>query len=70
FDLNLTKEVCDRVSIPVIASGGVGEPKHILDAFTEADADAALAASIFHFNEHPINKVKAYLKENNVNVRI
>ena len=70
YDLELTKAINDAVDIPVIASGGVGEPKDILDAFTVSDASAALAASIFHFNEYPIVEVKHYLKENGVNVRL
>lgn len=70
YDLELTKAINDAVDIPVIASGGVGEPKDILDAFTVSDASAALAASIFHFNEYPIAEVKHYLKENGVNVRL
>lgn len=70
YDLELTKAINDAVDIPVIASGGVGEPKHILDAFKVSDASAALAASIFHFNEYPISDVKQYLAKNGVNVRL
>jgi imidazole glycerol-phosphate synthase subunit HisF len=70
YDLGLTKMVSESVSIPVIASGGVGEPRHILEAFTVGCADAALAASIFHYNEYPIPEVKKYLKENGVAVRV
>ena len=70
YDLELTRLISESVSIPVIASGGVGEPKHMLEAFTKGKADAALAASIFHFNEYPIPKVKEYLKRNGINVRI
>jgi len=70
FDLELTKLISENLSIPVIASGGVGEPKHILEAFTKGKADAALAASIFHFDEYSIPKVKEYLKENNIAVRL
>jgi imidazole glycerol-phosphate synthase subunit HisF len=70
YDLELTRLVSEAVGIPVIASGGVGEPRHILEAFTKGKADAALAASIFHFEEHPIGAVKAYLAENGVNVRL
>ena len=70
YDLELTKTINDAVDIPVIASGGVGTPKDILDAFEIADASAALAASIFHFNEYPVPVVKEYLKENGVNVRL
>lgn len=70
YDLLATKAVNDAVDIPLIASGGVGNPKHILDAFEIADVDAALAASIFHFNEYPVPVVKEYLNENGVSVRL
>ncbi len=70
FDLELTKLVSESVSIPVIASGGVGNPQHILEAFTKGKADAALAASIFHYGEYPIKTVKKYLKNNNISVRL
>ena len=69
YDLELTKAIVDAVDIPVIASGGVGEPKHIFEAFEIADADAALAASIFHFDEYPVPVVKEYLKEKGVNIK-
>ena len=70
YDLDLTKTISRNVSIPVIASGGVGNPKHIYEAFDNGEADAALAASIFHFDEYPIPEVKKYLKEKNIPVRI
>ncbi len=70
FDLELTRLISKSVSIPVIASGGVGEPKHMMEAFTKGKADAALAASIFHYDEYPIPVVKEYLRKNNVPVRI
>lgn len=60
----------DRLSIPVIASGGAGAKEHFLDVFTRGKADAALAASIFHFNEIPIPELKRYLSDNNVTVRL
>lgn len=60
----------DKLSIPIIASGGAGDYSHFHDVFTTGHADAALAASIFHFNEIPIDKLKHYLKERNINVRI
>lgn len=60
----------DKLSIPIIASGGAGDYSHFHDVFTIGHADAALAASIFHFNEIPIDKLKLYLKERNINVRI
>ncbi|MCL2156629.1 MAG: imidazole glycerol phosphate synthase subunit HisF [Methanobrevibacter sp.] len=70
YDLELTKAIVDAVDIPVIASGGVGKPEHILEAFKIADADAALAASIFHFDEYPVPEVKKYLKEKGLNVNL
>ena len=69
YDLVLTKAINDNVDIPVIASGGVGNPHHILEAFEVADASAALAASIFHFDEYPVPVVKKYLKEKGVPIR-
>ena len=60
----------DTLSIPVIASGGAGDYQHFYDVFTQGKADAALAASIFHFNEIPINELKEYLCKRNINVRI
>ncbi len=69
YDILLTNEVVNAVTIPVIASGGCGEPSHILDVLKKSNVDAALAASIFHYETHPVNKVKQYLKENGVPVR-
>lgn len=69
FDLALTKAVSEAVSIPVIASGGAGRPEHFAEAFTEGKADAALAASIFHYKETSVAEVKTYLKEKGVLVR-
>jgi cyclase len=62
-------ELTSKLSIPVIASGGAGEKHHFTEVFTRGNADAALAASIFHYNEIPVPELKAYLKENNVIVR-
>ena len=70
FDLDLTKAVCDSVNIPVIASGGAGKLEHFYDVFTKTGADAALAASIFHYNEIKISDVKKYLKERSIAVRL
>ncbi|OXS79386.1 imidazole glycerol phosphate synthase subunit HisF [Domibacillus enclensis] len=69
FDLALTKAVGDAVSVPVIASGGAGNAQHFLDVFTEAKADAALAASIFHYKETGVGEVKQFLRNAEVNVR-
>ena len=70
FDIPLTDAVAKRVRVPVIASGGCASPQHMLEVFEKTDASAALAASIFHFGEWNIRKVKTYLKERGVNVRI
>jgi len=70
FDIELTKAVAERVRIPVIASGGVGNPGHMLEVFQKTGAQAALAASIFHYNEYSILDVKKYLKKNGIHVRI
>ena len=69
FDVELTKAVSEAVNIPVIASGGCGKLEHFLEVFTEGKADAALAASIFHFKEYTIHEVKKYLRDNGVVVR-
>ncbi|WP_404468900.1 imidazole glycerol phosphate synthase subunit HisF [Sutcliffiella horikoshii] len=69
FNLALTKAVSSAVSVPVIASGGAGEASHFLNAFEEGAADAALAASIFHYKETSVKEVKSYLKEKGVQVR-
>ncbi len=63
------KELSNQLSIPVIASGGAGEKEHFMEVFEQGCADAALAASIFHYNEIPIPELKEYLKKNNVIVR-
>ncbi len=69
FAVELTRQVADRVTIPVIASGGAGAAEHFVPIFTEGQADAALAASIFHFGEIPIPALKAYLQTQNIPVR-
>jgi len=69
YDLALTRAVAEAVSIPVIASGGAGTMEHFLEAFTEGKADAALAASVFHFGEIAIPELKRYLKARGVPVR-
>jgi len=70
YDLALTRAVAEAVTIPVIASGGVGSLEHIYQGFTQGKADAALAASIFHFREYTIRQAKEYLKERGVPVRL
>jgi cyclase len=70
YDLPMTRAVAEAVHIPVVASGGCGTPEHMRLALTEGHADAALAASIFHYNEYPIPVTKKYLAERDVPVRI
>ncbi|MDH3976351.1 MAG: imidazole glycerol phosphate synthase subunit HisF [Deltaproteobacteria bacterium] len=70
FDIELTRTISDALAIPVIASGGVGNPEHIYDGFQRGKADAALAASIFHYGEYTVKEVKEYLKERDLPVRI
>jgi cyclase len=69
YDLELTRTVSERVNVPVIASGGAGKPEHFLEAFTDGKADAALAASVFHYNKYPVPVVKEYLRKEGVIVR-
>lgn len=70
YDLELTRTIAENVKIPVIASGGAGKLEHFYDALTEGRADAALAASLFHYKELEIRQVKEYLRERDVPVRI
>ncbi|SNZ02488.1 cyclase [Persephonella hydrogeniphila] len=70
YDISLTKAISEAVSIPVIASGGAGNKYHFYEAFSEGKADAALAASLFHFKELTIQEVKEFLKEKNIPVRL
>lgn len=70
YDLGLTAAVSGQVSIPVIASGGVGTLEHLYDGFVKGKADAVLAASIFHFRTYTIPQAKAYLRERGVPVRL
>lgn len=69
YDIPLTRTIAEEVNIPVIASGGCGTIEHIYDVFTQTDASAALAASIFHYNQHTVGEVKEYLKDMGVSVR-
>lgn len=70
YDIILTKEIVDSVHIPVIASGGCGKPDHMLEIFKKSNVDAALAASIFHYDTHGVVGVKQFLKDNSVSVRL
>ncbi len=69
FDLDLTRSISERVNVPVIASGGAGKPEHFLEAFTKGKADAALAASVFHYDKYPVAVVKDYLRKMGVTIR-
>ena len=69
YDIELTRAISERVNVPVIASGGAGVPKHLLEVFTKGKADAALAASIFHYDKYPIPVVKDYLRKMGVTMR-
>ena len=70
YDLELTRAIAENVSIPVIASGGAGTMAHFYEAFTEGKAEAALAASLFHFKEMEIRDLKSYLRDRGISVRL
>lgn len=70
YDIELTRTISENVSIPVIASGGAGALEHFYDAFHDGKADAALAASLFHFKELEVREVKQYLKDRGISVRL
>ncbi|UCF44878.1 MAG: imidazole glycerol phosphate synthase subunit HisF [Candidatus Bathyarchaeota archaeon] len=69
YDIELTRTISERVNVPVIASGGAGKPAHFLEVFTDGKADAALAASVFHYNKYPVPVVKEFLRKQGVIVR-
>ena len=70
YDLELTRTFSERLDVPIIASGGAGNPQHIIDAFRLGKADAALAASIFHYNEYPIEIVKKKCQNSGIPMRL
>ncbi|MDP4088846.1 MAG: HisA/HisF-related TIM barrel protein, partial [Bacillota bacterium] len=70
FDIKLTRAVSEAVNIPVIASGGCGKLAHFSEVFEKTGADAALAASLFHYKELTVSEVKEYLRESNIPVRL
>jgi cyclase len=70
YDIPLTRAISDAVEVPVIASGGAGNPQHMVEAVTEGRADAVLAASIFHYGTHRIRDCKRYMAANGVPVRL
>ena len=70
YDLPLTKAICDTVNIPVIASGGAGKVEDFYTVLSQTNADAALAASVFHYRELTVSDVKQYLHQQKVEVRL
>ncbi|MBN2861477.1 MAG: imidazole glycerol phosphate synthase subunit HisF [Sphaerochaetaceae bacterium] len=70
FDLDITRQISDALTIPLIASGGAGTKEHFVDVFTQGKADAALAASIFHFSEIPIPELKIFLQNRGIPIRL
>ncbi|MBN1912428.1 MAG: imidazole glycerol phosphate synthase subunit HisF, partial [Pirellulales bacterium] len=70
YDLEITRAVADAVTIPVVASGGAGCPDHLADAVLQGGADAALAASIFHYGEYTIQETKQVMRDRGVCVRL
>ena len=70
FDLELTRAIVDAVPVPVIASGGVGELRHLVEGIVAGGADAVLAASIFHFGEHTVAEAKRTMAEAGIEVRL
>ena len=70
FDNNLMKSISDAVDIPIIASGGAGSLKHLVDGIKEGEADAVLAASIFHYGEYSIKEAKKYMQEHGIEMRL
>jgi cyclase len=70
FDIELTRAICDAVTVPVIASGGVGNLDHLVEGIVKGHADAVLAASIFHFAQYSIAQAKRYMAEKGIEVRL
>ena len=70
YELTLTRMICDAVTIPVIASGGAGAPRHLVDAVTQGGASAALVASIVHYGQYSIAELKTYMAQSGVSVRL
>jgi len=69
YDIELTRTISEKVNVPVIASGGAGKPEHFLEVFTDGKADAALAASVFHYNKYPVPVIKEFLRKQGVIIR-
>jgi imidazole glycerol-phosphate synthase subunit HisF len=69
YDIELTRTISEKVNVPVIASGGAGVPEHFVEVFTDGKADAALAASVFHYNQYPVLVIKEFLRKQGVIIR-
>jgi len=69
YDIELTRTISEKVNVPIIASGGAGVPEHFVEVFTDGKADAALAASVFHYNQYPVPVIKEFLRKQGVIVR-
>jgi cyclase len=69
YDIELIRTISEKVNVPVIASGGAGLPEHFVEVFTDGKADAALAASVFHYNQYPVPVIKEFLRKQGVIVR-
>jgi cyclase len=69
YDIELTRTISEKVTAPIIASGGAGLPEHFVEVFTDGKADAALAASVFHYNQYPVPVIKEFLRKQGVIVR-
>ncbi len=70
YEINLTRSIAEQVSLPIIASGGGGKPEHIYEVLTEGKADAALVASMLHYGEYTVKKIKEYLSGRGIKVRL
>ena len=70
YELRLTRMIAEAVGIPVVASGGGGKPEHLYDVLTEGKADAALVASMLHYNEYTVNEIKTYLAGRGLKIRM
>jgi len=70
YEINLTRQIAEAVSIPVIASGGGGKPEHLYDVLTEGKADAALVASMLHYGEYTVREIKEYLMNRGLKIRM
>jgi len=69
YDIELTRTISEKVNVPIIASGGAGKPEHLVEVFSEGKADAALAASVFHYKKYPIPLIKEFLHKQGVIIR-